>query len=107
MEIFAVSTSHIENHEDIKVEDEVLNIGAINTRMISSSSVGETTYLDSTILNDIPNPPSFTSGKRHTDVTAQDLAERWFIIIQQATTTLKKTPQNFVRSAILPLTRRY
>ena len=70
MEVCAISTSHIENYEDIEREDEVFDIGAISTRIISSSSMRESSYQDSTILTDMPNPPSFTSGKRHTDITA-------------------------------------
>ena len=62
---------------------------------------------DLEVLTDVPTPPSFTTGNRHTDVSPTDLAERWCISIPQAMQTLKKTTQNFVRSAILPLTRRY
>ena len=62
---------------------------------------------DTDILTDVPPPPSFTSGNRHTDVSARDLAERWFISLPQAMKTLKKTTQKFIRSALLPLTRRY
>ena len=50
---------------------------------------------------------TFQSSERHTDVSPQDLSERWNISIQQATATLKKTTQRFIRSAVLPLSRRY
>ena len=50
---------------------------------------------------------TFESSERHTDVSPQDLSERWNISIQQATATLKKTTQRFIRSAVLPLARRY
>ena len=50
---------------------------------------------------------TFQSSERHTDVSPQDLSERWNISIQQATATLKKTTQWFIRSAVLPLLRRY
>ena len=39
--------------------------------------------------------------------TATELSERWLIGLAQATATLKSTTQNIVRSAVLPLVRRY
>ncbi len=56
---------------------------------------------------DIPLPRTFASDKRHTGISAQDLSERWFIGLAQATETIKATTQNCVRSAVLPLSRRY
>ena len=38
---------------------------------------------------------------------AKDLSERWFIGLAQAIETIKATTQNCIRSAILPLSRRY
>ena len=40
-------------------------------------------------------------------VTPEDLSERWFIGLGQATETLKVTTQRLLRSAILPLARQY
>ena len=62
---------------------------------------------DRDTLTDVPSPPYFTSGNRHSDVSPRDLAERWCISLPQAMKTLKKTTQKFIRSALLPLTRRY
>lgn len=56
---------------------------------------------------DVPIPQTFASDQRHTGVSAKDLSERWFIGLAQATETIKATTQNCVRSAILPLSRRY
>jgi hypothetical protein len=56
---------------------------------------------------DVPLPRTFTSDKRHTGVSAKDLSERWFIGLAQAIETIKATTQNCIRSAILPLSRRY
>ena len=56
---------------------------------------------------DVPNPNTFISTGRHCDVTAQDLSDRWSISLKAATNTLKKTTQWFLRSAVLPLSRRY
>ena len=36
---------------------------------------------------------TFQSSERHTNDSPQDLSERWYISIQQATATLKKTTQ--------------
>jgi len=41
------------------------------------------------------------------DVSLQQLCERWGISLKAATTTLRKTTQRFLRSVILPLSRRY
>ena len=58
-------------------------------------------------LGDVPTPRTFTSKEQHLAVTATELSERWIIGLTQATSTLKSTTQNIVRSAILPLGRRY
>ena len=56
---------------------------------------------------DIPIVNTFQSSDRHSDVTPQDLSQRWCISIPTAIKTLKKTTQRFLRSAVLPLSRRY
>ena len=50
---------------------------------------------------------NFESKGRHTDVIPDYLSERWMISVKKATDTLKKTTQKFLRSAVLPLARRY
>ena len=59
------------------------------------------------VKSDVPFTHAFHSSDRHTDVTAQDISERWGISVPTATKTLKKTTQKFLRSAVLPLCRRY
>ena len=56
---------------------------------------------------DVAIPNTFQSSERHSDVTAQTLSDHWGISLGTATKTLKKTTQRFLRSAILPLARRY
>jgi hypothetical protein len=56
---------------------------------------------------DVSRPNVFMSTNRHTDVSAEDLSERWCISYKTAKETLKKTTQKFIRSALLPLSRRY
>ena len=108
--ISAVQSEH-HNFVDFDVDSKVnsstvFDLGEISTRIISSARTSDM-FGDRDVLTDVPSPPSFTSGNCHTDVTPKDLVERWFISIPQAIKTLKKTTQNFVRSAILSLTRRY
>ena len=57
--------------------------------------------------SDVPLINTFQSSARHTDVSPQELSERWGISIATATNTLKKTTQKFLRSAVLPLSRWY
>ena len=56
---------------------------------------------------DLPIPSVFQSSERHTDVSPEDISERWFISLKQASNTLKNTTQRLLRSALLPLSRCY
>ena len=56
---------------------------------------------------DIPAERTFISKERRGTVTAQSLSERWFIGLSQAKKTLASTTQRMIRSAILPMARRY
>ena len=57
--------------------------------------------------SDVKEVPTFQSEGRHTDTSPEDLSQRWHISVAQATKTLKRTTQKFLRSAVLPLSRRY
>ena len=86
------------------------NLDAMQRRLIGSVKVydvPQTATVASAETQDVPTIPTFQSKKRHTDVTPQDLSERWCISIKQAFETLKRTTQRIVRSAIMPLGRRY
>ena len=108
--ISSLNTNHLDfSHLDGDsncVGSNIFNLGDINTRIISSAQ-SSNMFGDRDTLTDVPSPPSFTSGNCHTDVSARDLAERWFISLPQAMKTLKKTTQKFIRSALLPLTCQY
>ena len=56
---------------------------------------------------DVPSAQTFHPKERKTTVTATDLSERWFIGLKQAKKTICATTQRLLRSAILPLVRRY
>merc|ERR1712115_687702 len=58
-------------------------------------------------LAEIPATRTFISTKRHTKATAFNLAERWGIGLKNAEATLKVTTQRGVRSALMPISRRY
>ena len=58
-------------------------------------------------VQDVIAAQTFDSKERHTSVTPQDLSERWCIGLRQAIETLKRTNQRIVRSALMPLARRY
>ena len=123
------------NETQIDYEDNVLfNIGQINNKIINSAPIQHTVVHHSSDLNisslskvdslpkvaesnlkknldigsnDIPLPSVFQSSKRHTDVSPEDLSERWFISLNTAKEILKRTTQRFLRSAFLPLCRCY
>ena len=59
------------------------------------------------VVSDLPTANTFISGDRKSDVTPHSLAERWLIGTDTAKQTLDKTTQRLVRSAVLPLSRRY
>ena len=56
---------------------------------------------------DVPGQKTFRSDERHATVDANELSERWGIGLKQAKQTVKATTQRGVRSALLPLSRRY
>jgi len=61
----------------------------------------------SATITDVPSQRTFISKERHSAVTAEQLSERWNIGLAQSKQTLRVTTQRGVRSAILPLSRRY
>ena len=56
---------------------------------------------------DVQERKTFISNERHTSITSDQLGHRWNIGMKQAQQTLRVTTQQGVRSAILPLSRRY
>ena len=60
-----------------------------------------------TTLEDIPTRQTYTSHERHAKASSEVLADRFAIGIERANATMKATLQRGVRSAILPISRRY
>ena len=58
-------------------------------------------------FNDIPTRQTYTSTERHAKASAETIAERFAIGLQKARETMRATFQRGVRSAILPISRRY
>lgn len=56
---------------------------------------------------DAPARRTFISNERHKKANALTLSENWGIGLKKAKATLEATTQNSIRSAILPLSRRY
>ena len=50
---------------------------------------------------------TFISKDRHSNMTPEDLSERWGISVAQAALTLKATTRRLLRSAVMPIARRY
>ena len=85
----------------------IFDIQAFNYRIMKSRVI-ETKVSDGPLLEDEMMPPrTFISSKRHSNTTPEDLSEVWNISVEQAKMTLEATTQNHVRSAIMPLSRRY
>ena len=103
----ARSRVHYEDHGDDEI---IFNLTSAQRRISNMQTKPELLQRDESINSgktDVPNPNTFISNDRHCDVTAQDISDRWSISLKAATNTLKKTTQRFLRSAVLPLSRRY
>ena len=103
-------TTHIPEHNSDP--NEIFNVNHFSARLIASchtSTFGPTRISPTTtpILSDLPTPLTFVSGDRKSDVTPEALADKWHIGLETAKQTLKNTTQRILRSALLPLSRRY
>ena len=100
-------TTKNENMED---EERIFNVNDFTRRLIASckvTSIPTRRSVSNVVVSDVPTPNTFVSGDRKSDVTPQSLSERWMIGLDTAKQTLEKTTQRLVRSAVLPLSRRY
>jgi hypothetical protein len=88
---------------------EIFNPVTFSRRLIASSRVRSipTKRKVQRVLTDVKGPPTFVTEDRRADISPQSLADRWMIGLDQAKLTLKKTTQRYLRSALLPLSRRY
>ena len=70
-------------------------------------SLGELSTNYNKALDDVPARRTFVSNDRHLKVSADKLAEMWCIGPKRASATILATTQKGIRSAILPISRRY
>ena len=75
----------------------------LHSRQISSVQV----HAPSKSPDELPSVPTFQSKGRHSSISPQDLSEQWFIGLKKAKYPIKNTTQQILRSALLPLARRY
>ena len=104
------NTSYVYQDGIFSTDDKVLHdvepsMVSMQERMVASINVEVDKTNDP--LSDMPAMRTFISTKRHTKATAFNLAERWGIGIKSAEDTLKVTTQRGIRSAIMPISRRY
>ena len=92
--------------DEVHGEDEVLFDLTSTQRRIAGMKLIRDDKID-VGTTDVPNTNTFHSSNRHSDISPEALSERWCISLKAATNTLKKTTQRFLRSAVLPLSRRY
>ena len=92
-------------------KDVLFDLTSAQRRIASMSTINEEMITrDERIdpgTSDAPEPNTFQSSGRHSDVSPQELSNRWGISLNAAMATMRKTTQRFLRSAILPLSRRY
>ena len=107
--VSGMTSSHI--FDEVETDVDVFNLNRVTRKISSMHIVDESKILtyekDFTPTSDTPVLHTFQSTNRHSDVSAQDISERWGISLAQAAKTLKATTQKFLRSATLPLSRRY
>ena len=78
---------------------------SIEPTLVALGELASNIYDPSTL--DIPVRRTFISGDRHVKLNANKLAELWCIGTQRAQATMMATTQHGIRSALLPISRRY
>lgn len=98
-----------EYHGNPQDPDEIYNVDGFQRRLLASVRVKDIPRKveASAVVRDVATPPTFYSKERRADVTPETLADRWLIGLETAKKTLKYTTQRFIRSALLPVSRRY
>lgn len=124
--IKSVSTMEFGSHIEEDGFEPVYDIGTITTRLIESVRIS---FTDSERIigklrskkeqretsasvgpleeHELRPPHTFLSKDRHSSTTPEELSERWGLSLAQAKLTLKATTRRLVRSALMPLARRY
>ena len=93
----------IYHYADVNTDEAILH--NMEPILITIGELISNMYEPSTL--DIPIRRTFVSGDRHTRLNANKLAEMWCIGPQRAYATINSTTQHGIRSALLPISRRY
>ena len=101
----SIESNHLILAVDTLLQHTIYDPIMVASLMSSHVQVAEMTTPST--FQDIPLARTFQSKERHSSVTPSDLSERFYIRLGQATQTLKVITQWLMRSAILPLARRY
>ena len=96
----------VEAESSIGVEPGLAQISSVYCSKEMAEAINDQRFIKSTQV-DVPAARTFVSSKRHSQVTSKNLSEKWNIGLEQAKQTLQVTTQKGVRSAIMPLSRRY
>jgi len=97
----------VEPHCLESAHESLFDLNVMNEAIICSIRIATVIHPGPLHQDEIQAPRNFISTKRHTDTTPEDLSELWGISVQQAQMTLHATTQHHVRSALMPLSRRY
>ena len=95
-------------HQHIDPRSDDYDLASIDPLLTTGPcyQINDTHYVQR-VDSDVPIRRTFVSTERHSSATAEALSERFGIGIHRARRTLDATLQNGVRSALLPLERRY
>jgi hypothetical protein len=128
--IRALSTAEheVELEEQVQDEDLLFDINQFRDRTISSARITHADMerkIQAARIHEIQRkelppiipgpleeheltpPHTFLSKDRHSNTTPETLSERWGLSVAQAALTLRATTRRLIRSALMPLARRY
>ena len=88
-----------------------LNLDGFNERMIEGI-VSQTRKINEIYAGpskeyEMDTSRTFISSNRHSSITPEDLSENWSISVHQAKMILDATTRKLIRSAVMPISRRY
>ena len=86
--------------EDIRADFGIYSMEGLVEQLVADVHVEE-------VPSDVPSRSTSVSNMRHSQVSPEELSDRWCIGFAQAKSTKKVTTQKGMRSALLPLSWRY
>lgn len=110
VKVLSMSKSKIDRveHIDPYLEPmQIYSLHKVNAKIMRMKSYEANLAEGPMTRDNLKEARTFLSSQRHSNTTPQDLSEVWGISLEQARMTLEATTQHHVRSAIMPLSRRY